>query len=89
MQFQLSNWAKKNAIYLLNDIELEIISPSNMGLPQDGNTTWNGYLGQTVPSGNFFGDPIFIDQRGDVITRSCGVPERPVRYQVQMLSLKT
>lgn len=82
--FQLSTWAKKNSIYLYNDMHLEVISPCNMALPQDQNSniSWIGYLGQTVPSGNFIGEPICVDEHGDVIVRSCGIPERPVRFQV-------
>ena len=88
-QFQLSIWAKSRALFLSNDSEmlLEIISPCNMALPQDrNNLTWIGYLGQTVPSGNFIDGPICVDNRGDIITRSCGLPDlRPIRYQVSVI----
>ena len=58
-----------------------------MALPQDrNNLTWVGYLGQTVPSGNFIDGPICVDNRGDIITRSCGLPDlRPIRYQVSVI----
>lgn len=86
-QFQLSHWAKGRSLSLPkgnSDLVLELISPCNMALPQDrGNITWTGYLGQTVPSGNFIGEPICVDNRGAIITRSCGLPElRPIRFQV-------
>lgn len=84
--FELSHWAKSRSLFLPKgnfDLLLDVISPCNMALPQDrGNITWTGYLGQTVPSGNFIGEPICVDNRGDIITRSCGLPDlRPIRFQ--------
>ena len=92
-QFQLSHWAKGRSLSLPkgnSDLVLELISPCNMALPQDrGNITWTGYLGQTVPSGNFIGEPICVDNRGAIITRSCGLHElRPIRFQVLNLKKK-
>ncbi|XP_032782600.2 LOW QUALITY PROTEIN: uncharacterized protein LOC116920568 [Daphnia magna] len=85
-QFQLSRWAKSRSLYLPNDnfeLLLDTISPCNMALPNDSNNvTWVGYLGQTVTSGNFIGGPVCIDNHGDIITRSCGMPEiYPFQHQ--------
>ncbi len=87
--FQLSQWAKDGSLFLpkgSSDLILEMISPCNMALPEDrGNITWTAYLGQTVPSGNFIGEPICVDSRGAIITRSCGLPAlRPIRFQVKV-----
>lgn len=61
-----------------------------MALPQDyNNVTWVGYLGQTVPSGNFIDGPICVDNQGDIITRSCGLAELPQnQYQVCLHPMK-
>lgn len=83
-EFPMSVWAESRSLFLSSGLNLEIISPCNMALPQDrNNVTWVGYLGQTVPSGNFIEGPICVDNRGDVITRSCGLANlRPIRFQV-------
>ena len=89
-EFQLSRWAKSRSLFLPNDFDLalEIISPCNMALPQDRkNMTWIGYLGQTVPSGNFIDGPICVNNHGDIVTRRarCGVSDsRPIHYEVNM-----
>lgn len=85
-RFQLSTWAKNRSLILPNgsDLLVETISPCNMELPQDrGNITWIGYLGQTVPSNNFIGGSICVDSQGEMITRSCGLPDSHLnQYQV-------
>ena len=87
-EFQLSLWAKSRSLFLPNvsDLFLEILSPCNMAMPLDRqNITWIGYLGQTVPSGNFIGGPICLNNYGEIVTRraSCGLPDlSPIRYEV-------
>lgn len=89
-EFQLSRWAKSRSLFLPSDSELvlEIISPCNMVLPQDRqNTTWIGYLGQTVPSGNFIDGPICVNNHGAIVTRTarCGLSDlRPTPHEVNM-----
>lgn len=91
-QFHLSSWAKSRSLFLPNDnfeLFLDTISPCNMALPKDGNNvTWIGYMGQTVTSGNFVGGPVCLDNHGDIITRSCGLPG-PSPSDEQVCTIRT
>ena len=85
-RFELSGWARNRSLLIPNgsDLLLDTISPCNMAMDQDTkDVSWVAYLGQTVPSGNLIGGPICVDRQGDVITRSCGLPNAPKnQYQV-------
>lgn len=87
-EFQLSLWAKSRSLFLpdVSDLILEIISPCNLALPKDRkNMTWVGYLGQTVPSGNFIDGPICVNNHGEIVTRRarCGLSDlRQISHEV-------
>jgi hypothetical protein len=90
-EFQLSLWAKSRSLFLPNDSDLflQIISPCNMALSQDRkNLTWIGYLGQTVPSGNFIDGPVCANNHGEIITRKamCGFSDIQTRHEVCKVS---
>ncbi len=77
--FQLSRWAQERSLLKNSnkspELTLDLISPCNNALPEDRytNNSWIGYPGQVVPSNNFIGGPICLDENGDMITRSCGL----------------